>query len=417
MTKTIAIIGAGIVGVSTAIWLQRDGFDVVLIDREGPAAGASQGNAGLLASCACIPVTGPGLIRKAPGMLLDPEQPLFLKWGYLPKLMPWLVKFLSNANAEDTRRIASAVAGVVGDSLNDHLALASGTGAEKWIEPCDYAFAYPDRAAYDKDAFGFALRRDNGFEWDELEGDSLRAWEPALSRELNFAARFSDHGRIGSPGDYVRDLAVHFEAQGGRVIRAEVEDVVRADGHVTGVRAGGETLPCDAVVLTAGVWSGPLARKLGYKIPLEAERGYHVELWEPSYMPRSPMMITSGKFVATPMKGRLRLAGVVELGGTKAGFSRAPLELLKQNIATAFPDLEWKHMTEWMGFRPSTPDSIPVIGELPGLKGAYTGFGHQHIGLTAGPKTGRLLAKMIAGRQPNLDMTAYDPSRFLRAQN
>ncbi|MGR3614719.1 MAG: NAD(P)/FAD-dependent oxidoreductase [Paracoccaceae bacterium] len=413
MTKTIAVIGAGIVGVSTAIWLLRDGFDVVLIDRDGPAAGASQGNAGLLASCACVPVTGPGLIQKAPGMLLNPEQPLFLKWGYLPKLAPWLVRFLSNANAADTTRIASAVAGVVGDSLSDHLALASGTGAEKWIVPSDYAFLYPNRAAFEKESFGWSLRRENGFQWDELEGNAIREWEPAFSPDLRFATRLGNHGRITSPGDYVRDLASHMQDQGGRLVLSEVDDLVRENGKVTGVRAGGDTIPCDAAVLTTGVWSGPLAKKLGINIPLEAERGYHIELWDPSFMPNTPAMVTSGKFVATPMEGRLRLAGVVELGGTKAGPSRAPLELLKRNVATAFPGLQWKEMTEWMGFRPSTPDSIPVIGAIPGLKGAYAGFGHQHIGLTAGPKTGRLLAQIIAGRQPNMDMAPYSPDRFV----
>ncbi|MEM6595676.1 MAG: FAD-dependent oxidoreductase, partial [Pseudomonadota bacterium] len=144
--KTVAVVGAGIVGVSTAIWLQRDGHKVILIDREGPAAGTSYGNGGVLASCSCVPVTGPGLIKKAPKMALDPNQPLFLKWGYLPKLAPWLLKYLSHANAEDTKRIAAAVAGIVGDSLADHQALAEGTGAERWITPCDYVYVYNDRA-------------------------------------------------------------------------------------------------------------------------------------------------------------------------------------------------------------------------------------------------------------------------------
>jgi D-amino-acid dehydrogenase len=411
--KTIAIIGAGIVGVSTAIWLQRDGHDVVLIDKAGPAEGASFGNGGILASCSCVPVTGPGLMKRAPGMLLSPNQPLFMRWSYLPRLAPWLMRYMSHANAKDTRRIANAVAGIVGDSLNDHQAMAAGTGAEKWIVPSEYAYIYNNRAHFNEDAFGWGLRRENGFVWDELEGDAFRAWSDVFASELNFAARLTDHGRIADPGQYVKDLAAHVVAQGGKLIKADVSDVARENGAVTGVRAGGETIPCDAVVVAAGVWSGPLAKKLGISVPLEAERGYHIELWEPNFMPPAPVMVASGKFVVTPMEGRLRFAGVVEFGGTEAGPSRAPLELLKKNGIAAFPGLKWKEMTEWVGFRPAPADSIPVIGEIPGLKGAYTGFGHHHIGLTGGPKTGRLLAQMIAGRQPNVDVSVYSPARYV----
>ncbi len=415
--KPIVIVGAGIVGVSTAIWLQRDGHKVILVDRAGPAEGASFGNGGILASCSCVPVTGPGLIAKAPRMLLDPTQPLFLRWGYLPKLAPWLRKYLSHANAADTTRIAKAIAGVTADSLNDHLALAAGTGAEKWIVPSEYAYIYRDRAHFEEDAFGWNLRRENGFTWEEIEGQAFRDWDGIFASDLGFAAKFDDHGRISDPGQYVKDLAAHVVAQGGQLLKADVTDVVRENGQVTAIRAGGENIPCSAVVIATGVWSGALAKKLGLSVPLEAERGYHIELWEPNFMPKAPVMVASGKFVATPMEGRLRIAGVVEFGGTEAGASQAPLNLLKKNGIAAFPGLKWKEMTEWVGFRPAPADSIPVIGEVPGIKGAFTGFGHHHIGLTGGPKTGRLLAQMIAGRQPNVDVSVYSPARYAQARH
>ena len=415
--KPIVIVGAGIVGVSTAIWLQRDGHKVILVDRAGPAEGASFGNGGILASCSCVPVTGPGLIAKAPRMLLDPTQPLFLRWGYLPKLAPWLLKYLSHANAADTTRIAKAIAGVTADSLNDHLALAAGTGAEKWIVPSEYAYIYRDRAHFQEDAFGWNLRRENGFTWEEIEGQAFRDWDGIFASDLGFAAKFDDHGRISDPGQYVKDLAAHVVAQGGQLLKADVTDVVRENGQVTAIRAGGENIPCSAVVIATGVWSGALAKKLGLSVPLEAERGYHIELWEPNFMPKAPVMVASGKFVATPMEGRLRIAGVVEFGGTEAGASQAPLNLLKKNGIAAFPGLKWKEMTEWVGFRPAPADSIPVIGEVPGIKGAFTGFGHHHIGLTGGPKTGRLLAQMIAGRQPNVDVSVYSPARYAQARH
>jgi len=366
----------------------------------------------VLASCACVPVTGPGLIKKAPKMALDPNQPLFLKWSYLPKLAPWLYKYLSHANAADTKRIAEAVVGIVGDSLADHQALASGTGAEGYIRPSDYLYVYNDRAQFEGDAFSWDIRKSHGFEWDELEGQAFRDYDGIFAPHLNMAVRMGNHGRIADPGAYVKALAAHVTAQGGQFVKAQVEDVALEQGRVTGVKAGGEVIDCDACVVATGIWSGPLAKKLGVKVPLESERGYHLELWEPSFMPKAPVMVASGKFVATPMDGRLRLAGVVEFGGLKAPPSKAPLELLRRNIKAALPGLTWKREEEWMGHRPAPADSIPVIGEVPGAKGAYLGFGHHHIGLTGGPKTGRLLAQMIAGKKPNIDVGVYSPARY-----
>ncbi|WP_101067696.1 NAD(P)/FAD-dependent oxidoreductase [Roseovarius salinarum] len=406
------VIGAGIVGVSTALSLQREGQDVTLIDRAGPGEGASFGNGGVLAACAVVPVTVPGLMRKAPRMLFDPDQPLFLRWGYLPRLLPWLRLYMSHANAEDTRRIAQALAPLTGDSLADHQSMAAGTPAERWITPCDYLYIYDERGHFEGDAFGWGIRRAHGFDWEELEGADFHAYDPAFSQDLNFAVRLPGHGRITDPGRYVKDLAAHVEAQGGRVLTAEVTDIAQEAGRVTGVRAGGETVACDAVALCTGAWSKPLARKLGVEVPLESERGYHLELIEPTVMPRAPVMVASGKFVATPMDGRLRLAGVVEFGGLDAPASKAPLELLRRNARAALPGLDWRETREWMGHRPAPSDSIPLIGAAPGLRGAYLGFGHHHIGLTGGPRTGRLLAQLIAGRQPNVDVTPYSPARF-----
>jgi len=411
--RTIAIVGAGIVGVSTAIWLQRAGHNVVLIERETQAGEAtSYGNAGLLASCAVVPVTVPGLMLKAPGMLFGRDQPLFLKWGYLPRMMPWLAKYLSHANAGEARRIAAALKGVIGDSLNDHLALADGTGAAHWIVPSDYLFLYRDRGDFGHDAFGWQVRRELGYEWDELERSALTRYDSIFSDAVGFAARLGDHGRISDPGAYVKALAAHAVAQGAKMINATVTDFVRENGRITGVRASGETIPCNDVVLATGAWSKALAVKLGLDVPLETERGYHIELWQPSTMPRSPVMVAAGKFVMTPMEGRLRLAGVVELGGLDAAPSKAPTALLRRHLARVLPDLSWAEETEWMGHRPAPADSIPAIGEVPGIKGAWVGFGHHHVGLTGGPKTGRLLAQMISGQKPNLDMAAYSPARF-----
>lgn len=412
MTGPVVVIGAGIVGVAAAIWLQRDGREVVLVDRDGPGEGASYGNGGVLASSSIVPVTTPGLLSKAPVMLFHPGRPLFLKWRYLPKLTPWLVRYLRHCRADEARRIAAALHPIVGDSLADHQALAAGTAAEKWIVPSDFVFLYRDRRHFAHDAFEWSVRRAHGFCWEELEGAALKAYDPIFSERLGFAASLPGHGLIADPGRYVKDLAAHAEANGARIVRAAVDDIVLSDGRVVGVRAAGDTIPCAAAIIAAGAWSGALAAKLGLDAPLESERGYHIDLLKPNVMPRSPVMISAGKFVATPMEGRLRLAGIVEFGGLDAPPSRAPFALLLRSITAAIPGITWQEAVEWMGHRPVLTDSIPVIGEAPGVSGAFLGFGHHHVGLTGGPKTGRLLAQLVAGQRPNIDMAPYAPARF-----
>ncbi|AUC52787.1 FAD-dependent oxidoreductase [Sagittula sp. P11] len=412
MTKTVAIVGAGIVGVSTAVWLQREGHRVVLIDQRGPGEGTSHGNGGVLASASVVPVPVPGLWKMAPRMLFDPRQPLFLKWGYLPRLMPWLLRYMRHATVEGVASRARAIAPIIGDSLNDHLALAEGTGAERFVVPSDYLYVYPTRRQFEADAAYWQVRREAGWDWDVLEDEDFTAYDPCFGPDLRCAVRLGGHGRISDPGAYVKALAAHVERQGGQILKAEVSDVVRDGPRVIGLRVGGETLTCDAVVLAAGAWSTKLAAKLGAKVPLESERGYHLELWEPSVMPKAPVMVASGKFVATPMDGRLRLAGIVEFGGLEAEPSRAPFALLEDNIRRAIPGITWKEKVEWMGHRPSMADSLPVIGAFPDAPGAYAGFGHDHVGLTGGPKTGRLLAQVISGRMPNIDLAPYSPGRF-----
>ena len=410
--KRVAIIGAGIVGVSTAIWLQRAGHEVTLIDPAGPAGGTSFGNAGLLASAATVPVPVPGLWRRAPRMLLDPREPLFLKWGYLPRLAPWLLRYLGHATAAAVRKRAEAQLPLIGDSLSDHLALAEGTDAARFVVPCDYIYGYPDRAAYDADAFTWQIRRENGFTWDVMDAEAFRAYDPAYAGSIGCAIRIPGHGRIADPGAYVKALAAQAEARGARMLRAAVDGIVVANGALTGLRVGGQTLEFDAAVVAGGAWSADLVAPLGVTVPMESERGYHVELWNPSIMPRAPVMVAAGKFVANPMEGRLRLAGIVEYGGLTAAPSRAPFRLLRRNIAKAIPGLTWSHDTEWMGHRPVIADSLPLIGEIPGARGVFAGFGHDHLGLTAGPRTGRILSQLISGQYPNTDLAPYAPDRF-----
>jgi glycine/D-amino acid oxidase-like deaminating enzyme len=411
--QPIIVIGAGIVGVSTAIWLRRAGRDVTLIDRAAPGMGASYGNAGVLAACAMVPVTAPGMAIKGPKLLFDPNFPLFLRWPYLPKLAPWLLRYLGHANDKDTRRIATGLATVVVDSVGQHQALAKGTAAEKWLRPSEYSFAYRDRAAFDADAYVWGLRREMGFVPEILQGPDVQEKEPALGPATKMLAVLKNHGYILDPGAYVAALAGVFEAMGGTFVQAEVKDFDLTGGKIVAVDTDRGRFECANAVISTGVWSKPLMKKLGLNVPLESERGYHIVFKNPSVQPKMPIMVASGKFVATPMSQGLRCAGVLEFGGLKAGPSKAPLKLLRKGVKNVFPAMQADSQEEWMGHRPAPCDSLPLIGEI-GQTGVIAAFGHHHIGLTAGPKTGRMVADLLAGNRANHDMGQFEPKRFAK---
>ncbi len=410
--KKVVIIGAGIVGVSAAIHLQRDGYDVVLIDKEGPAGGTSYGNGGILVSSGVVPVNSPGLIKNAPGMLLRPDSPLFVHWPYLPKMLPWLIRYTLRANARNARQVADALAPLLQNSIDQHRKLADGTGAEKWIHASDYVFVYENRAAFEKDAFAWSLRRDKGFAWDEMDGQVFGDYEPMFAGKNKFAVRLGDHGRVSDPERYVIDLATHVTKQGGELLIGEVEEIVHQQGTLRGVKTANGVIGCDKVVVAAGVWSKMLLEKLGVRVPMESERGYHIELVNPSAMPACTMMLTAGKFVITPMDGRIRCAGIVEFGGLETPANQAPVELLKKHVGETLPELKYDRIDEWMGHRPAPVDSIPFIGPIKSVPDVFAAFGHHHVGLGGGPRSGQLVADMIASNETHIDTTPYRVDRF-----
>ncbi|MEM7545320.1 MAG: FAD-binding oxidoreductase [Pseudomonadota bacterium] len=407
----VVVIGAGIVGVSTAIWLQRAGVPVLLIDREGPASGTSYGNAGILAAASVVPVTTPGLIFKAPGMLFDPMKPLFLRWSYLPRLFPFLRRYLAHATGAAVERISQGLTDVLGDTAEQHVSLAKGTPAERFVKVGDYLFGYADRAAYLADSYAWSIRTKRGFAFEEMDAAALAAYDSGLKGRFGFGVRCPDHGTITDPGAYVSALYDHFRAEGGEVKIATVSDLRLEDGRATGIETNDGFVVASRIVVTTGAWSGPLARKLGVAMPLESERGYHLEFVNPSITLKAPIMNTAGKFVVTPMEGRMRCAGVVEFGGLEAGPSEAPFKLLEKQTKALFPDLTYERIERWMGHRPATTDSLPVIGAAPAAPNVWLGYGHQHVGLTGGPKTGRWLAQLITGTIPNVDLTPFAPDR------
>ena len=411
-TSDILVIGAGIVGVSTAIWLQRSGVSVTLIDRDEPGSATSYGNAGILASASVIPVPTPGILKKVPGMLLNPNKALFLKWSQLPRLLPFFYKYLFNSNSDSVFKISNALSYILYDTVEQHLEISKGTNAENYITTNDLIFGYSDKIAFKNDSYSWDLKRKHGHKFSSLSRDDLAKYDKNLKNKFGFAVKCMNHGTISDPGVYISELFKSFVNKGGKFLKAEVKDILFDNfRNPIYLNTNNGDISCNKIVLTAGVWSAGLAKKLGVKIPLTSERGYHVEYHSPNIEFKAPVVISDSKFIIHSMQGRLRCAGLVEFGGIFQPESSHPFKLIEKKIETLFPQLKYERKTYWMGHRPSTTDSLPVIDISPNYNNVWLGYGHQHIGLSAGPKTGKILSEIILSKNTNRDLSRFSASR------
>ena len=411
-TSDILVIGAGIVGVSTAIWLQRSGASVTLIDRDEPGSATSYGNAGILASASVVPVPTPGILKKVPGMLLNPNKALFLKWSQLPRLLPFFYKYLLNSNSDSVFKISNALSYILYDTVEQHLEISKGTNAENYITTNDLIFGYSDKIAFENDRYSWDLKRKHGHKFSSLSRDDLAKYDKNLKNKFGFAVKCMNHGTISDPGVYISELFKSFVNKGGKFLKAEVKDILFDNfRNPIYLNTNNGDIPCNRIVLTAGVWSAGLAKKLGVKIPLTSERGYHVEYHSPNIKFKAPVVISDSKFIIHSMQGRLRCAGLVEFGGIFQPESSHPFKLIEKKIETLFPQLKYERKTYWMGHRPSTTDSLPVIDISPNYNNVWLGYGHQHIGLSAGPKTGKILSEIILSKNTNRDLSRFSASR------
>ena len=411
--KTIVVIGAGIVGVSTAIWLQRSGFKVTIIDQKGPATGASHGNAGILAASSIIPVPNPSLIKKLPFYLLSKDSPVFFKMSYLPKMFPFLMSYLSKSNLREVNKYAERMTPLIFDTVCQHKSLAKGTGAEKFISNQDYCFGYETAENFLNDKKVWKLRQKHGLPFEVVNGNEFSNFDPFYKDLFDVIVKCKNHGKINDPGLYVKTLCDHFLSQGGELIISKVNDISSKNLNDAIVKIESDSLIANKIVVATGAWSKQILKKFKIKMPLESERGYHVEYVEPNFYPKVPMMLTSKKFVITPMDGRIRVAGLVEFAGLKTLKRKPPLNLLKNKIKDLFPNLKCKEKIEWLGHRPALVDSLPMLGYLDKNKQILVAFGHQHLGLTAGAKTGRIVSDLIIGNDIKLKISNYRPNRFM----
>lgn len=410
----VLVIGAGIVGLALAWRLRLDGAAVTVVDPAPPGeGGASFGNAGAISASSVVPLAMPGLLRQVPRMLLDPAAPLHVPTRYWLRAAPWLTRFAAAARPAAVARAAAALDALHRLSTEQHLALAREVGAPELVVPRGHLYLYRDAAQLAKDAAGLDLRRSYGARIEVLDRAGVEALEPAVGPAYTVGAFLPDNAHCAEPRRYCEAIAEAFTRAGGAIERDRIAEIATADGRATGARGRERFYGADSVAVAAGAWSAKLLAPLGYRVPLETQRGYHVNLTSAGVEVGRPVVPADRKVFITPMEGGLRVAGTVEFGGLDRAPDPRRAALLHDDVRAVFPDTRIGHANGfWMGHRPCLPDSVPVIGPARRVRGLWFAFGHGHLGLTGSAPTAHLLAPAILGRPTNADLAPYAAERF-----
>jgi D-amino-acid dehydrogenase len=419
MALRVIVAGAGIVGAACAIELRKAGFEVVLADPGEPGAeqAASYGNGAWLSPSSVVPVSMPGMWKKVPGYLLDRQGPLTIRWQALPRLLPWLWRFVrAGSTVKKVQATAAALSPLLRDAPARHQALAREAGVPELIQQRGLLYVYPDRADFDAEALGWRLRRDNGVAWEEWDGAKLRERVPALADRYAFGAYVAAGAHCLDPGAYVAALAAHAVRLGATRLPTAIQGLEIAGGRLRGVRTASGIVECDRVVIAAGVHSRALAREAGDALPLESERGYHVSIAGSAVTLDFPVMPSDGRMANTSTLSGLRVAGQVELASVEAEPDWRRADILLAHARRAYPGLasapEAQKISRWMGHRPSSADGLPYIGPASGCAAVFHAFGHGHVGLASGPATAQLIAALMAGETPPFDPRPYSAKRI-----
>ena len=411
MTQKVAVLGAGIVGICTALSLAERGLRVTVIDRAEPGQETSYGNAGVISPWSIIPQAMPGIWRQIPRLMWGRERALSVRAAHWPRMIPWGLQFLRNARPERVREVSEAMALLCAPSIELFRRHLEGTGAEHLVRDSMYIHAFRDGSRPTLTSLDYAIRRENGAELELVGADALRRIEPALSHDFQAAVLIKGQARALSPGRICAVLTEKARKNGVAFQRKAVDGIeATADGWV--IRCADERLQAHKVVLSLGVWSPRILEGLGIRVPLMAERGYHVEFANSGIQLENSVMDADAKFVASSMEGGLRLAGQAEFADVDAPPDPKKFAHLTKLAQQVFPDIDTREKKVWMGRRPSFPDSLPALGEITGHPGLFANFGHSHYGLMMAPKSGELIADRVAGTPLNADLSAFLVDRF-----
>jgi len=408
----IVVIGAGIVGVSTALHLQRDGLTVTVIDERNPGEGTSRGNAAVLAVDSVSPVATPGVMWDVPKYLKDPLGPLAIRWSYLPKIAPWLLRFIAASSPKRVEEIAGALASILSRATAVHRDFAQAIGEAAMLRETGWLGVFESDKKFEGYQWDLDLQKRHGVDYQVMRQEEIRQFEPSLQPIFRHAVYYPQNSYVADNFRLVRELAALFAKNGGAIVKAKVTGFNFGPNGPTAVNTTDRSIACDSVVVAAGAWSKKLTAMLGHNVPLDTERGYHVTLPNAQKMPRMPLYSGDHSFAVTPLEVGLRFAGTVELGGLDLPPNYARAEILMKHGRRMFGDLNENGRSDWMGFRPSMPDSLPVISRGKKYANTYFAYGHGHLGLTLGPITGKLISDLVAGRNPGIDLTPFRIDRF-----
>jgi D-amino-acid dehydrogenase len=407
----IVVVGAGIVGACCAHALLQDGHEVTIVDEREPGEGCSYGNAGQVNVGSTLPIALPGMLPSIPAWLMDPLGPVAVRWSYLPRALPWLMRWVRAGFRDSANHASQQLKALSEPSLRLYREMLGDTQFGDLIRTSGHLHVWESATPSASDQLADDMVKAKGIHPVRLDAGAIRDIEPSLAPIYQRGLFFPDNGHTVNPQRLVQTI-VNGCVQHGAHVRKERVTGLHAGAGVSVVLQRSERMSAEAVVIAAGAWSGELMRGLGISVPLETERGYHAMLEDPGVTLRVPVSNRQHHFVATPMEGGLRLAGTVEIAGLCAPPNYRRSTVLVEHASRMFPQLRAAKVSNWMGFRPSFPDSLPVIDKIPGAAKVFAAFGHGHYGLSLSPMTGRLIADLISGRPPIIDLRACRISRF-----
>lgn len=409
---TTAVIGAGIIGTTLAYALQRRGRNVVLIERDQPGTGASYGNMASIAVTEFMPASRPSVWKQIPGWMLDAEGPVRVRPAYMPKLTPWFLRFIAASRPAKLRELEAQGAALCQRVHDDLLPLLRETGLESELSEAGCLSLYTDEAEFKADREHIEILERFGFPHDVIGRQAIKALEPELSDKIGLAVLFPQNRSMKNPYQLVVKLALRLRELGGKIEQGEVVGFERGAAMRAVLLKDGRRIAADEVVIAAGVHSAKLAKQLGEPIPLETERGYHTQIMAPGIAMKHSIIWPARAFMVTPTAGGIRVGGTVEMAGIDAAPDYRRSKVTVKRAKEALPNLQCKDFTEWMGHRPAFPDTVPVMSASAKTRGLFYATGHGHLGLTYAATNARLMADLMTGATPPVDMKPYRVDRF-----
>ena len=407
----IGIIGAGIQGVCTGLFLQKKGYSVTLFDRDDPgSAAASYGNAGHFSPYASVPVNRPDILIDVPAMLLSSNGPLALKWNYVPKMIPWFLKFFKNCSKKNMMHTAKYMHQILDLALPAYDELFEDVDISDLVENKGIMYIWNDQNLKSRE-LEINIRNEIGAEQQLLNKHEIHDLEPKIKNIYHAGVFYKKARHAKNPGKIWVRLFENFLKKDGKFLRLDIKDL-NFDESKPVIRSETQRFIFDKLVIACGAFSKKLTDKLHENIPLDTERGYHIHFKDCEHLISRPVVFQNRGFGMTPMEQGLRVVGTVEFGGLKNKLSKGRIKNLVNNAKYLLDGLPEQHEDEWLGFRPTLPDYLPVIGSSKNYSNVYYSFGHHHLGWTLGAISGKIISKMISEEKTNLDLEPYSSLRF-----